>query len=99
MRRKMKRNALNRGTAVHLGGSKVRLVWPCGCTRIETMKSPAGPLGAFGTARFVSSWRANGVVLAQCKKHPDWHSKLNQVPRLNVEHPVIELKPQKEQIK
>jgi hypothetical protein len=83
----LKRNALNRGTAVYLDGARVRFVWACGCTRVETIKSPAGPLSDFAVRLLVSNWRANGVVLEQCKRHPDWHDRRSQVARLNEEHP------------
>jgi hypothetical protein len=83
----IKRNALNRGTAVYVTGSQVRFVWACGCKKIQTIKSPAGPIGPGMVARLVRNWRANGVVLEQCKRHPDWHSKLSQVARLNEENP------------
>lgn len=85
--RKIKRNALNRGTAVYLGGSRVRFVWACGCTREEVLTSPSGDLNPTMVERLVHNWRGSGVVLEQCKKHPDWHSKLSQVQRLNEEHP------------
>lgn len=84
---RVKRNALNRGTAVHLGGARVRFVWPCGCKRVETITSAQGPLSSAMVSRLVRSWRANGVTLPQCKRHPDWHHKLSQVPRLNEENP------------
>lgn len=84
MARKLKRNALSRGTAVYLGGSNVRLVWACGCTRVETLKDPMKrPLGEGGTASLVHNWRQNGVVLEQCKRHPDWYSRDSQIARLN----------------
>lgn len=88
MKRKIKPNALNRGTAVYLNDNLVRFIWPCGCTKVEAVTRPGGAtIGAIGTARLVKNWRANGVTLPQCKKHPDWYSPLNQVPRLNAEHP------------
>lgn len=84
---KIKRKALNRGTAVHVGGSKVRFVWACGCTKVETIQTPAGPMHSDMVSRLVRNWRANGVVLAQCRKHPNWESKKNQVPSLNAAYP------------
>lgn len=90
MKRRIQRNALNRGTAVHLGGARVRFVWACGCKRVETVTSPAGPMSEGAVALLVSNWRANGVVLAQCKQHPDWYEKLSQVARLNEENPTEE---------
>lgn len=84
---RIKRNALNRGTAVHLGGARVLLIWACGCKHVQTIKGPLGPLSHDMTARLVRSWRMNGVVLEQCKRHPDWRHKLSQVPRLNQENP------------
>ena len=83
------RSALNRGTAVYVGGSRVLFVWPCGCKRTETMTTPIGALGDMGTALLVKNWRLNGVVLPQCKRHPDWHSALSQVARLNAENPEV----------
>lgn len=85
--KRIRRNALNRGTAVHLGGARVRFIWPCDCMHVEALKSPAGPLTHDATARLVRNWRANGVVLQQCSKHPDWYSKVSQIARLNQEHP------------
>jgi len=82
-----KRNALNRGTAVYLGASLVRFVWPCGCTKEEIVSSPAGVLPPSSIRRLVSNWRTNGVTLEQCPKHPDWYSKQSQIERLNREHP------------
>lgn len=87
MKRRIQRNALNRGTAVHLGGARVRFIWACGCKRAETMKSPAGEMSESAVAILVRSWRANGVVLPQCKRHPNWHDKRSQLPRLNEENP------------
>lgn len=88
MNRRIQRNALNRGTAVHLGGARVRFIWACGCKRAETMKSPGGAEMSEATvARLVRYWRASGVTLPQCKRHPDWHDKRSQVPRLNEENP------------
>lgn len=81
-RRRIRRNALNRGSAVWLGGSRVRFLWACGCSRVETMET-----GEQATRLLVKNWRANGVVLEQCKRHPEWYSRLSQVPRLNAEHP------------
>lgn len=90
MPRKVQRNALNRGTAVYLGGSLVRFVWPCGCTREEIVTSPAGALPPSGVRRLVvENWRKNGITLQQCAKHPDYYSPKNQVPRLNEEHPQL----------
>lgn len=86
-RRRVQRNALNRGTAVHISGAKVRFIWACGCKHVETLTSPAGPLSRSIVAKLVRNWRANGVVLPQCKRHPDWRHKLSQVPRLNEENP------------
>lgn len=85
--KKIKRNALNRGTAVHLGGAQVLFVWPCDCKKEETIKAGGRPLTGPATAQLVRHWRRNGVVLEVCAKHPDWHSRLNQVPRLNEENP------------
>lgn len=87
MRKKIKRNALNRGTAAHLSGANVRLIWACGCTRVETLKDPLGPLSESGTALLVRNWRKNGVVLQQCKRHPDWYSRDSQIARLNAAYP------------
>jgi hypothetical protein len=87
MKRRIQRNALNRGTAVHVGGARVRFVWACGCKRVETINSPAGPLSEGAVARLVRNWRVSGVVLEQCKRHPDWYDKRSQIPRLNVENP------------
>lgn len=87
MRRKIKRNALNRGTAVYLGGSRVRFVWACGCTREEIITSPIGEISHVMTERLVLNWRKNGVVMEQCKKHPDYYNPRSQVQRLNEEHP------------
>ena len=88
-RQRIKRNALNRGTAVYLGGSRVRLVWACDCTRVQTIKSPAGPLDAGAVARLVRNWRNNGVTLEQCRRHPDYYNKVSQLARLNAEHPQL----------
>jgi hypothetical protein len=52
-KRRIQRNALNRGTAVHMGGARVRFVWACGCHRIETVTSPAGPMSESAVARLV----------------------------------------------
>lgn len=86
-RYRVKRNALNRGTAVHLGGSRVRFIWACGCTKVETIRTPVGELDHRAVAGLVKNWRLNGCVLGQCGKHPDWYSKLSQIERLNEEHP------------
>lgn len=51
------------------------------------MKSPAGEMSESAVAILVRSWRANGVVLPQCKRHPNWHDKRSQLPRLNEENP------------
>jgi len=88
MKRKITRNALNRGTAVYLHDSFVRFIWPCGCKKAEEIKNPMGKgIGPSGTQSLVRRWRNAGVTLPQCKKHPGWYSKLNQVPRLNEENP------------
>lgn len=93
MKRKIKRNALNRGTAVHLGGAKVRFIWACGCKHEETLLVGGKPLAGPAAAQLVRHWRQNGVVLEQCQKHPDWYSKVTQVPRLNKENPNEHPKP------
>jgi hypothetical protein len=86
--RKIKPKAWNRGTAVHLGGSRVRFIWPCGCKHSETMKNPDKSLMAeSAVAMFVKNWRANGVVLERCTKHPNWYSPKDQVQKLNQENP------------
>lgn len=95
MRRSIKRNALTRGTAVHLGGARVRMVWACDCTRVETMKTPAGPMSESAVAKFVSVWRKNGVTLPQCPRHPEYYNARSQVARLNEAHPPIAAKPKK----
>lgn len=82
-RRRVPRNAWNRGTAVHVKGNRVRLVWPCGCTKVEVVKDTTEEMTRF----MVKRWRANGVVLRQCPKHPDWYDPKSQVARLNAEHP------------
>lgn len=89
-RRSIPRNALNRGTAVHLGGARVRFVWACGCKRVETVKGPAGPLGESAVAQLVRNWRANGVALEQCKRHPEWYERKSPLPRLNEQNPPSE---------
>jgi hypothetical protein len=85
----MKRRSLNRGTAVYLGQSQVKLIWPCGCTKIEFMHSPSGALPPAAVAKLVSVWRKNGVTLEQCKKHPDYYNRESQVDRLNKENPPL----------
>lgn len=88
MSRRIKRNALNRGTAVYLGENRVRFIWPCGCTHIERMIAPdKRACSPTATARLVKHWRANGVTLEQCSKHPEFYSKLSLVEKLNSEHP------------
>ena len=82
--RHIKRIAWNRGTAVHLGGNEVRFVWPCGCSRIERID---GPVSAGAVAILVRNWRANGVVLEQCHRHPEYYERLSQLERLNAENP------------
>jgi len=82
-----KRNALNRGTAVHLGGSRVQFIWPCGCVKEETVHSPAGALPPDAVRKLVTHWRDCGVTLPQCRNHPNFYSPLNQVPRLNRAYP------------
>lgn len=79
----IKRNALNRGTAVYLGENRVRFVWPCGCTRVECLKT----LSPAMTERLVLNWRHNGVVLEQCKGHPDHYERLSPLGRLNKDYP------------
>lgn len=86
-RQKPKRNALNRGTAVYLGEARVKFVWPCGCTRKEVIKSPLGPLSAPIVEKMVRMWRSSGIVLEQCRRHPDWYHRDSQLARLNKEHP------------
>lgn len=84
----IRRNALNRGTAVYLGENRVRFVWACGCTKVETLNAPGGaPYSYAITRKLVSNWRNNGVVLPQCKKHPNHYERLSPLPRLNAEHP------------
>lgn len=88
MNRSVKRYALNRGTAVYRGKANVTMVWPCGCTKMETVTAVGGrPLPAKMVEFLVARWRTSGVRLAQCRKHPDWYSKQSQVQRLNEEHP------------
>lgn len=82
-RRRVERHALNRGTAVYLEGSRVRFIWACGCKRAETLERVSPSMAA----RLVRNWRANGVVLPQCKRHPEWYDKQSQLPRLNAENP------------
>lgn len=83
---------MNRGTAVHLGGNRVKFVWSCGCQRTEKLKTPVGqPYTVNATAQLVHIWRGNGVVLEQCRKHPAYYEKLSPVPRLNMEHPQTEI--------
>jgi hypothetical protein len=84
---KARRNALNRGTAVYLGGSRVRFIWPCDCSREEIVKAGKNPLQPETLARLVSYWRRTGITLEQCKRHPDWYHKDSQVGRLNLKHP------------
>ena len=87
---KIKRNALNRGTAVHLGANKVRFVWACGCTKVQLMKAPGrhgSNYSKWVTAKLVNWWRMNGVDLEQCKKHPDYYNPKSQLERLNKEYP------------
>jgi hypothetical protein len=81
------RNALNRGTAVYVGGSRVRFIWPCGCSRVETIKGRKNAAPPDSVARLVPYWRRSGVVLPQCHRHPDWFHKDSQVARLNKEYP------------
>lgn len=84
----IKRNALNRGTAVHLGGARVRFVWACGCSQVEAMRRPdKRPEAESTVVLLVRHWRLNGVVLPQCRRHPDWHSPKSQLERLNAENP------------
>lgn len=86
--RSIVRRALNRGTAVYLGGARVRLIWPCGCSRIETLLDPRGrEFSAETTARTVRWWRSGGVTLEQCRAHPDFYRRESQVERLNRENP------------
>lgn len=86
-----KRNALNRGTVVYLGGSKVRWVWPCGCKKDATVMVGVGrsktPMSPEILSRLAPYWRRTGITLPECKKHPDWYSKDSQVARLNEENP------------
>lgn len=89
---KVKRNALNRGTAVYLGGSRVRFVWACDCTRVETIKSGRGRrasvIGPAMVERLVAYWRNTGVTLPECKRHPDFYERnRSHVARLNAENP------------
>jgi hypothetical protein len=90
--RRIKRTALNRGTAVHLGGARVRFIWPCGCKHVHTIKAHGmdlahRELSPQSTAKLVEYWREVGVVLEQCKRHPEWYSKESQLKRLNQENP------------
>lgn len=86
--RRIERPALNRGTAVHVGGSRVRFVWACGCTKVEDMKDVAGKHAThYGVAAMVRHWRANGVSLLQCRKHPHFHDPKSQLEKLNLAHP------------
>lgn len=89
---KSKRMALNRGTAVYLDGSRVRFIWPCGCTKVETMhmgRKSNSPVISPVVLRdkLVPYWRRTGVTLPECKKHPEWYSPASQVNRLNLEYP------------
>jgi hypothetical protein len=89
--RRVKRNALNRGTCVYLGGSSVRFIWACGCTRIETVSTGRGrskaALAPEAVRKLAHYWRSGGVVLSRCRRHPDWYSRDSQLGRLNAEHP------------
>jgi len=87
MKRRIQRLALNRGTAVHVSGAKVRYIWPCGCKKTETIKTQLGPVTEQTAKLLVRNWRRNGVHLEQCKKHPDWYEAKNPLQRLNEENP------------
>lgn len=88
---KSKRQALNRGTVVYLGGSRVEWIWPCGCKQKATvMIGPVRgkqPISPAVLAKLAPYWRRSGVGLPECKKHPGWYSKESQVARLNEENP------------
>jgi hypothetical protein len=88
---KVKRNALNRGTAVYLDGSRVRFIWACGCKSVETVQTGKGrkatPIHPDMVKRLAAYWRRSGVTLPECKKHPDFYDKQLQVSRLNAENP------------
>lgn len=81
------RNALNRGTAVHLGNNSVRFVWACMCQRVEKLTAQGRPLSSEAVAQLVRNWRHNGVVLEQCQKHPDHYEPKSPLERLNKENP------------
>lgn len=83
----IQRNALSRGTAVHLGGDRVRFIWACGCTKVEAVRSAGPALSESAVQLLVRHWRRNGVVLEQCHRHPDWHCRDSQVASLNLEWP------------
>jgi hypothetical protein len=89
---RVKRNALNRGTVVYLDGSRVRFIWPCGCTKVETItasrRKGAPPISAETLRdKLVPYWRRTGVTLLECKKHPEYYSPESQIARLNLEYP------------
>lgn len=85
----IKRNALNRGTAVWLGENRVRFVWACGCSRVDRMLYPGErPYNASVVAKLVKIWRTNGVVLEQCKVHPEHYERLSPLQRLNDNNPL-----------
>jgi hypothetical protein len=90
MTRRIKRKALNRGTAMYLGDNRVRFIWACGCCKVERMTNPGGAAMHSGSVSiFVRNWRLNGVVLEQCPKHPDHYEKLSPLERLNRENPQL----------
>jgi hypothetical protein len=89
--------AMNRGSCVYLGGSRVRFLWACGCKRAETVKAGVGRRKVVMTPdavrKLAAYWRSSGVILPQCKKHPDWYSRESAVPKLNERNPDPSVRP------
>ena len=63
-----------RAIAEYLGGTKVRLTWPCGAKRTKDYSKGkvSQRMGEFG-CRFISRyWDGSGGIHAPCPKHGKW---------------------------
>jgi hypothetical protein len=64
----------NRARAEYMGGTKIRLTWPCGTKRTKDYsKGPvAKRVGEWGCKFYANYWNRSGGVTAPCPKHGKW---------------------------